>query len=176
MNRNYFMGFVASAAVASAFVVGCGDDTATGGAGTTTTTSVTTSVTSSTKSSSSASTTSSTHSASSTGAGACGVPADTHDTCEHGCALLYDCAALTCSGTKLCPGVTGDAAEKTGFIGDENSGCVQTCMAPGGDALLAILDPTNCQQNIDIVKSQSTTFTDFCANGAPGTGGAGGAP
>ena len=175
MNRFYFLGALALASVGGLTVVGCGDDTATGGAaaasGSVTSGSPTSTTTSSSKASSGAGTTTTTgtgagSTSASTGGGSCSV-ADTVDNCQHGCEALYDCAALTCDGDKLCAGVTGDAAEKTAFIGTLGSGgCLDGCM--GQMALfLTIVNPNDCQATVTAVHGGDAGFADFCDNGPP---------
>jgi len=134
----------------------CGDSGGAGGStGTTTGTGTTTATTGS----------STTTGASTSTGGSCGVPGDMTDTCEHACATLYDCGALTCGGMKNCPGFSGMSAEKTAFIGDASGGCVKTCM--GNAALKAVVDPTDCKSTVSIIEGADTTgqFKMVCMNG-----------
>lgn len=153
--------FVAVAVLcAASFGAGCDDTTNTGGAGGATSTSGST-----TKATTGATmtTTGATMTSSSTGAPLCPVTGTT-DTCANACAALYDCGALTCNGTDLCPGFSGMAAEKTAFIGDAMNGCVKTCTAQG--ALKALIDPTDCASTIKTIKMVSDMdFAPVCENG-----------
>lgn len=148
---------------AASFGAGCDDTTNTGGAGGATASSGSTS----TKSSSSGTTTTGTNTgSSSSGAPLCPLTGAMTTTCEQACAALYDCGALTCNGTDLCPGFTGAAAEKMAFVGDAMSGCVETCMDPATSAIKGLIDPEDCAGTINIVKTVSSmAFAPVCENG-----------
>ncbi len=151
-------------------VIACGDDSSDGSGGSaTTSTSVSTSTSTSSKSTStstSVSTSTSTSSSSSSGGG-CALPDTTAPTtCAEACSDLYDCGALTCMGGSICDGFSGDAAEKTSFVGDANGGCIQGCMAQM--ALISVIDPSNCESTVSTIKTLNAEFGTVCDNGFGG--------
>lgn len=79
-------------------------------------------------------------------------------TCQTGCETIFDCGLEDDSlGNPNCPGA--EPADGPLFI----PGCVQTCMSQM--ALLAIIDPNDCEGTIDTLSTLSSDFEDFCQNG-----------
>ncbi len=72
------------------------------------------------------------------------------------------------------PGFTGAAAEKSGFVGDDMSGCVQSCI--GFPTLMGLINAEDCSTTVDSISGANDDFKDVCENGfSQGGGGAGGA-
>lgn len=79
-------------------------------------------------------------------------------TCQTGCDALFTCALENDSmGNQNCPGLT--AADGPILI----PGCVQQCTSQM--ALLALIDPNDCEGTIDTLSTISPTFADACQNG-----------
>jgi hypothetical protein len=147
-------------------VAACGDDTTSGTTSTTGTTTATTTTTTTT--------TGTGGSGGDGGAAACSLMgvADPGDDCALACAALYDCGALECDGADLCM-FSGDAAEKTAFVGDDMGGCIMGCNE--NPALVNLVDVENCDTTISTLKGLNMGFAMACDNGISGSGGAGGA-
>ena len=75
--------------------------------------------------------------------------------CQQACENSYDCGA-TCA---LCPGFSGDAAERDAYI----AGCLETCANNAG--LIGLVDPADCNATIETLSAVSPEFEAVCANG-----------
>jgi len=79
-------------------------------------------------------------------------------TCQTGCEALFDCALQNDSnGTQNCPGL--QASDEALVV----PGCVQQC--ENQMALLAFIDPSDCEGTIDALSTLSAQFDDACQNG-----------
>ncbi len=79
--------------------------------------------------------------------------------CDEGCFILYQCGVAFCDGQQLCPGFSGTPGEQMLFHG----GCLQGCADQ--PAILALLDPSNCDVTISTIEAASTDFANVCQFG-----------
>lgn len=90
-----------------------------------------------------------------TGGGGGGPPALT---CQTGCEALFDCALEDDgSGNQNCPGL--QASDGPFLI----PGCVTQCNSMM--AVLALIDPSDCEGTINTISAVSSQFDDACQNG-----------
>lgn len=156
--------FLTVASIAGAALLGCGDDTGTGGSGAT---------------GGSAGGSGGTGATASTGAQGGGGASSTGGSgggpdCAKACSDLYDCGLEQGAGGagggqegQLCPGITGTPAEKMGYV----ESCIPAC--EDLPLLVNLVDPNNCPMTITTIKGANMTFKAFCENGSS-QGGAGG--
>jgi hypothetical protein len=79
-------------------------------------------------------------------------------TCQTACEVLFDCALEDdSSGEPNCPGL--EPSDGAVLI----PGCVQQCN--NNMALIAIVDPSDCEGTIDTVTTVNPTFDNVCENG-----------
>jgi hypothetical protein len=90
---------------------------------------------------------------------------DMTDTCDHICALIYDCGLVTCgTGAQLCPNFNNSSGQKNTWLdGDAgNNGCISSC-GPNFTLLKGAVDPNDCQATISGAKAAfGSGFTAFC--------------
>ena len=140
----------------------CGDEQGVGGAPGTTGNRVASSTSSTTKSSNSAACIEPPLNPSTSG-----IPCALRETrsppsdCDEACTSLYDCGALSCDGSRLCPGFSGNPTEKASFLVD----CVAWCEAE--EALLTVIYPDACRATICQVW-QYDPFATLCDAGFGG--------
>jgi len=148
--------------LASALAVGaCGDEQGVGGAASTTGSAVVSSTSSATKSSNTAACIEPPLMPSTSGA-PCELLEKPPVDCDEACSILYDCGALSCDGSPLCPGFSGDRTEKASFLAN----CVAWCEPEG--AVLTVARPGACRATVCSVWTAHAPFAALCDDGFGG--------
>jgi hypothetical protein len=100
----------------------------------------------------------------------CGfMPCSQASNCLEVCSAIYDCGLAKCgpSGAQLCPAFQDSSTQHDGFFGGFGGqiGCLKNCAAL--PLIKQIVDPTNCNATIQLLKSVSPQFNAYCLSGGP---------